>query len=124
ARSIADERRAGAMIRSVLSAVRRMERPNEDPSVLRRALGLALEPRVRALPDDHHPAYLHPGRVALILVRDEGCSEPAVLAGAVLLESRDALLRVPLPRIEAEFGSEIAGMVQRVPRPGSEDLSE
>lgn len=117
--------RAGAMVRSVLAAARGEGARGRAPGVvLRHALELALEPRIATLPDDHHPAYLHPGRVGLILLRDEGRAEPDLLASAVLLESRDAALRVPLTRIEAELGPEIAGAVARVPRPGSEDLAE
>lgn len=120
--------RARAMVRSVLSATHRRGGTGQDLSVLRRALELALEPRATALPDDHHPAYLHPGRVALILVRDEGRAEPRLLASAALLESRDPSLGVPLPRIEAELGAEltaeIAGILERAPRPGCEDLAE
>ncbi len=45
-----------------------------------------------ALADDHHPAFLHPGRTALLLLHDAGERDPVVLAAGVLSETRDLAL--------------------------------
>lgn len=57
----------------------------------RRAVGV----RARTLPSDHHPAFLHPARTALILLDDVGETRPATLVLGVLAESRSPELRVP-----------------------------
>lgn len=60
---------------------------SEGLELLGRAHDLAMEPRWVHLEDEHHPEYLHPGRCALILVRDADVVDSALLAGAMLLES-------------------------------------
>lgn len=48
-----------------------------------------------ALPSDHHPGFLHPGRTVIILLGDLEVNDPVLLAAAALAESRDLRLRVP-----------------------------
>lgn len=96
----------------------------EDVATLSRAHTLAMAPRVAALDDDHHPLYLHPGRSALILMRDVGTTDPTVLAGALLTESEDEAFRIPVSRVGEAVGDEVARLVSVIPGPGDEDLAE
>jgi len=95
-----------------------------DAEVLRRAFTVAMQPRLEALTDDHHPAYLHPARSALILTGDVGAVDVIVLVMACLHESRDAALKVPGPVLAEAFGASILGTLDSIPRPGDERLVE
>jgi hypothetical protein len=79
---------------------------------------------VGALKDDHHPAYLHPGRSALILLRDASVTAAPVLAAACLVETRDPELRVAPERIDQVLGPDVGELVAAAPPPGSEGLAE
>jgi (p)ppGpp synthase/HD superfamily hydrolase len=92
--------------------------------LLGRAHALAMAPRLAALDDDHHPAYLHPGRGALILLRDVGPVPVVTLCAAAVHETEDASLRVALDDVRAELGDEIADMVESLPMAGDERLLE
>ncbi len=92
--------------------------------LLSRAHVLAMEPRVRLLPDDHHPQFLHPGRTVLILLRDVGVRDARVLSAAAVTESEDDQFRVELDRIGEALGRDVESVVGRVPRPESESLAE
>lgn len=88
------------------------------------ALRLAMQPRERAIADDHDPTFLHPGRVALILLRDvETVTSRSVLLG-VVLESRDRALRVSDAALGAECDPELVTARAAVPEPGAPDLAE
>lgn len=76
-----------------------------------------------AVEDDHHPTYLHPGRVALILLRDVGVTDGEVLAASCLAETEDAELRLRDDEIRAAFGDRV-GDLAAVPRPSLEELAE
>lgn len=118
------EDRGTAMAASLVRAGRSAGMPLEDVATLSRAHTLAMAPRVAALDDDHHPLYLHPGRSALILLRDVGTTDPRVLSGALLTESEDEPFRIPGSRVAEEVGEEVARLVSAVPSPGDEDLAE
>lgn len=89
------------------------------------ALGCAMYPRARLLVDDHHPAFLHPGRSVLILLHDvrDRLDVPA-LALAALHESRDDELRAEAAEAERVVGVSMASALRSLPRPGHVDLAE
>jgi hypothetical protein len=58
------------------------------------AFDRAMEARHRFLPSEDDPRYLHPGRVALILMGDVDEDDPGVLEAGVQAETRDVKLRV------------------------------
>ena len=90
------EDRGSAMAASVLRTARTFGMPREDLPLLSRAHALAMEPRVAALADDHHPLYLHPGRTVLVLLRDAEVRDVVLLATAAVTESEDARFRIAL----------------------------
>lgn len=89
-----------------------------------RAFALAMEPRRAQLPDEHDPAYLHPGRCPLICMEDLEMRDVALLAASTLIESERSELAVPPDRILAELGAEVAELVAEVPASGSDELAE
>jgi len=111
------------MTRSVVSATTAAGYPPEDVSRLSRAIGTAMGPRIERLGDDHHPAYLHPGRSVLVLVRDVGGVSCETLVVAALLESEDAELRASMDEV-ARFGQQTLDDVSALPLPGDERLME
>lgn len=118
------EDRGAAMAASIARAARSVRMSEDGIRGLSRAHALAMEPRVAALDDDHHPLFLHPGRTVLILIRDVGCADPRMLAAAALVESEDAELRTDAAVIRASLGDEVAELVQRVPFARTESLAE
>jgi hypothetical protein len=84
--------------------------------VVSRAYRLAMHPRIASLDDDHHPAYLHPGRSAMILLRDVGPVAADALALAALLESDDQVLAVPLEEVRSAMGPALAERLAEIPR--------
>lgn len=118
------EDRGVAMGRSLVRTARSFGVSEEGIALLARAHGLAMDPRVRFLDDDHHPAYLHPGRTSLVLLRDADVRDGVVLAAGSLLESRDASLRVELRRVRDDMGEDVAALMEAAPAPGSPGLAE
>jgi hypothetical protein len=116
--------RAAAMVASVRSAALAAGCPDRECYRVVAALSSALEPRVATLPDDHHPAYLHPGRSILILIKDVGSAEAEALVLAALLESEDRALRVPDPVAASMVSEEIVAERRAIPLPGDEALVE
>jgi hypothetical protein len=57
-----------------------------------------------ALPSDQDPAYLHPGRVVLILIQDLDERDPDLLSAGALAESRQPELRVSAKVAEHALG--------------------
>lgn len=112
------------MAASVVRAARSAGVDEEGVELLGRAHLLAMEPRARQLPDDHHPQFLHPGRTVLILLRDVGVRGGTVLSAAAVTESEDVSLRVDPARIGQALGDGVRRMVGRIPRPDSETLAE
>jgi len=118
------EDRGAAMAGSVVRAARFVGVSADGIRTVSRAHALAMEPRIAAFEDDHHPLFLHPGRAMLVLLRDASCVDDRILAAAALVESEDAGLRVSAAAIRRELGDEIAGLVEAVPMPGTESLAE
>jgi len=116
--------RSGAMASSLAVALRRVGHPEMEVETVVGAYELAMEPRIAQLDDDHHPAYLHPGRSALILLQDVGTVPVIALTVAVLHESTDAWLRLPAHRVRQHVGDGAADVLERIPRPGDEGLVE
>jgi (p)ppGpp synthase/HD superfamily hydrolase len=93
-------------------------------ALLSRAYALAMAPRIEHLDDDHHPLYLHPGRTALILLRDAGVSEAEVLAAACVTESEDEIFALDEGEIRSALGDGVAGLVAALPHPRSPTWTE
>ena len=118
-----DTDRGAAMAMSVVKAARAHGLAPEGLDLLSRAHALAMKPRVDAL-DDHHPVYLHPGRSVLVLLRDVGPLPAEVLSSAAVHETEDETLRVPLATVREVLGDEVADIVESLPLPGDERLTE
>ena len=118
------EDRGTAMAASVVRTARSTGLDDDGIELLSRAHVLAMAPRTRQLGDDHHPQFLHPGRTVLILLRDVGVADAEVLSAAAVTESEDERLRVKLERVGRVLGNGVRSLVDRVPRPDSESLSE
>ncbi len=116
--------RASQMAASVTAAAEAAGLDDEEVELLAHAYALAMTPRVQALTDDHHPAYLHPGRSALILLRDVGALPVETLAAVVVHESLDGELRVGHDVVRAELGDAVADVVASLPLPSDERLAE
>lgn len=116
--------RAEQMSRSVSSVARAREFDDVAVGAVGRALSLAMRPRLARLDDDHHPAFLHPGRSALVLLRDVGPVDPSVVVVAVLHESTDPHLRVASDVLAESVGPATAAAVGTIPLPGDEQLVE
>lgn len=116
--------RADLMGRSLRATARNRGHADETLDALDRVHALAMSVRSERLDDDHHPAYLHPGRTALVLLHDVGDVDPVVLVVAMLHESEDADLRVPLDRLAEGVGAAAAEAVTSIPLPGDERLVE
>lgn len=116
--------RGAAMAASIARAARSIGMSEADIRGLSRAHALAMERRVAALDDDHHPLFLHPGRSVLILIRDVGCADPRILAAAALVESEDAEFRTDAVAIRGSLGDEVAELVRSVPLARTESLAE
>jgi len=112
------------MAKSVASAAWAAGLTDHDVDLVGRAHALAMMPRIEALDDDHHPAYLHPGRCALLLLRDVGPLPALTVAVAVVHETVDEALRLPLEAIRRELGDMVADVVTSLPGAGDERLLE
>lgn len=95
-----------------------------DLDLVHRAYTLATGPRVRAITDDHHPAYLHAGRVVLVLLQDVGQVPADVLAAAAVHETEDPELRVSSEAVRGALGAAVADLVDALPLPGDKRLLE
>lgn len=89
-----------------------------------RAFEVAMRPRLVGLDDDHHPAYLHPGRSPLLLLHDVGTVDVSILVVASLHESVDAGLRADPSDVEEALGTAALRAVESIPLPGDERLVE
>jgi len=112
------------MAASVVRTARSLGVPAGGIHDLSRCHALAMQLRLGAFDDDHHPLFLHPGRTVLVLLRDVECLDPTVLSAAALVESEDAVLRVPLEEVRSVAGDAVAGLVASVPMAGSGTLAE
>lgn len=81
--------RAEAMASSVAATARRRGFTEADVARIGHALDVAMAARLRLIADDHDPAFLHPGRTALVLLHDVADASPRSVVFGALLESRD-----------------------------------
>lgn len=112
--------RAEAMSRRLDRTARRLGVPDDGRRLILDAFSAAMEPRRDRIADDHHPDYLHPARTALILMDDAGESDPAVLAMAILCETRDPSLAAATGVIEG-ISRTVAEGLGGIPRPSHEE---
>lgn len=112
------------MAKSLVTAARAVGYGAEEVNAVSRAFDLAMKPRIATLEDDHHPAYLHPGRSVLILLHDVGYVDLAALIIAAILESVDVTLRVGHERLETAVDGAILDTLAAIPAPGDERLIE
>lgn len=119
-----DTLRARRMGASLARAARALGFGEAETELLGRAYALAMEPRVRSLADDHHPAYLHPGRSLLVLLRDVGRVPLEALLTAALHESEDEELRVESARVREAIGEGVAARLEALPLPTDARLVE
>lgn len=112
------------MAASVASAATGCGLGSEQVDLLGRSLALAMEPRLASIDDDHHPAYLHPGRTALVLLQDVGDVPLDALCAAAVHESEDADLRVDVESVRTTLGAPVAEIVRSLPLPGDGRLLE
>ncbi|MDE0898450.1 MAG: hypothetical protein OSA81_05480 [Longimicrobiales bacterium] len=117
--------RARQMVASVGKAARSVDLSAMDVEAVRRVHDLAMQARVGLLADDHHPAYLHPGRTALILLQDVVSVNVSVVILGLLHESTDLKLRPAATQIADALGGEVSvSVLTAIPRPGDERLVE
>ena len=117
------EDRGAAMAASLVRTARSLGVPADGIPPLSSAYALAMEPRAGVLGDDRHPAFLHPGRSVLILLRDVACVDPVTLAAAAVVESEDAALRIPPSIVLRVLGADVAALAEAVPMPGGDELA-
>ena len=58
--------------------------------LIERVHRVAMEAREAQTDDQHHRDYLHPGRSALILLKDLGETDPVTLAATLIVDSMSA----------------------------------
>jgi hypothetical protein len=121
---LTDVDRGAAMAASVAKAARRLGIDVEGVELINASHSHAMAPRLAQLDDDHHPAFLHPGRSILILMRDVALTDPVALATAALLESEHATLRADAGSLDCPRAEEVADRVRAVPQPGDPALAE
>lgn len=109
---------------SVLSAATAHGFGAEEMERLERALKIAMARRFEGIDDDHDPAYLHPGRTALVLLHDVGPVPIETLCAATVHESEDPRLRVDIAVVRDDLGDAVAEMVSSLPLPGDDRLVE
>lgn len=115
--------RAASMEARVLREARDRGVPG-DLEPLRRALTAAMAVRISRLGDEHHPAFLHPGRTVLILLTDTGERDVTILAAASLVESLRGEWRVPVGTIRRDVGEAVARLRDSVPGAGGGGAEE
>lgn len=111
------------MAASLVRTARSMGVSAEGIKLVSSGYALAMEARAGVLGDDRHPAFLHPGRSVLILLRDVGCLDAATLAAATVVESEDAELRAKPTLVRDALGADVAALAESVPMPGGESLA-
>jgi hypothetical protein len=112
------------MARSLRAALRARAVASQEQEAVVRGFAMAMQSRIATLDDDHHPAWLHPGRSALILLHDVEHIDPIVVILAALHESVDLALQPPPEDIQELVGASAWETLQSIPMPGSERLVE
>ena len=116
--------RGGAMANSVVRAARAHGLAPEGIDLLSRAHALAMSSRLGVLENDRHPSYLHPGRSVLVLLQDVGPLPAEILATAAVHDTEDDDLRVSWDAVRHTLGDSVADMVEALPLPGDQGLTE
>lgn len=112
------------MAASLARAAHALGLEEEQGELILRAHALAMAPRLAGLEDDHNPAYLHPGRTMLVLLRDVGPLPAETLAAAAVHDTVDAGLRVADSDIRRALGDEVADLAASLPLAGDVGLAE
>lgn len=81
---------------------------------------LAMEYRRRILEDEKHPGFLHPGRTALVLLRDAGERDPTCLAAGASVDTWWHRAEPSDEEVSAGVGPDVARLRAEVPRPGED----
>ena len=117
--------RARQMVASVDKAARSAGLLAADVEAVGQVHELVMQARAGLLANDHHPAYLHPGRTALILLQDVGGVDGVAVILGLLHESIDSKLSLGNTQIARGLDGE-AGQyaLAAIPRPGDERLLE
>ncbi|HIF22618.1 MAG TPA: hypothetical protein EYQ27_12110 [Gemmatimonadetes bacterium] len=116
--------RGRAMAASIVRVIREHGLAPEGIDLVSRAHALAMQSRIELLDDDHHPSYLHPGRSVLMLLQDVGPLPAEILATAAVHDSEDDDLWVSWDAVRETLGDAVADMVESLPLPGEERLTE
>jgi hypothetical protein len=113
-----------AMARRLTSSIRRHHLDSATAILVESAFRDAVSAR-RPLAA-RESELLHPGRTVLILLEDAKTELAALLAAGALVESENADWAVPIDRVRAQYGDEVASLVAAVPRPAehADDLLE
>lgn len=91
--------------------------PRDEANRLADCFLAAMRRRATAIRDDHDPAYLHPARVALILLDDVGLHDPDVLYAAVASDSVRPDLAMAADDVRAVAGERAAEILAMLPSP-------
>lgn len=108
--------RAASMAARLADTAERLGIGAPGRALIARAFDTAMQPRLRAGLDEHHPDYLHPARTAIILMDDAEVADAAVLAAALITETRDPALR-PGPHAAAGLPDDVRALAAAVPDP-------
>lgn len=92
-----------------------------DLALLERVHRVAMAVRDARATESHDPAYLHPGRAALILIQDVGEVAALTLAGTMIVDSADPAW---MPSDAEVDDPRLVELRDSVPVSGSEDLAE
>lgn len=117
----AEQERGDAMGVRVVRTAEELGLASDDLDRLARVHAAAMDVRNTVLDDDHDPAYLHPGRSALILMQDVEETDARTLAAAMVVDSQTPAW-VPSDR---EVGdAAVCRLRDGVPPSGSDELAE
>lgn len=105
--------RAEAMLARLLDTARKAGIDDDGAAGIERAYRAAMAPRAARLEDDHAPAFLHPGRTALILMDDLGVADPDVVAAGALAETIFPELAADVAGIDRD----VAAILRELPVP-------
>ncbi len=116
--------RGDAMAHRLRRAAARSEIAATDIARIMNAFGFALDLRSRVLRDPQHPAILHTGRTALILLEDLEYADADALALAALFESRTGELMADPDSIRTLAGERAAELAASLPVKVDADQAE
>ncbi len=118
---VAERARGEAMGVRVVRTAQELGVGSSDLDRLDRVHRAAMQVRNAVLDDDHDPAYLHPGRSALILLQDVEETDPTVLAAAMVVDSQRPAWAPGDAQVDDPA---VCALRDQVPPSGSEELAE